>query len=176
LQDYYRKHPYVIPNNPPAPDPLVALGPPDLSVLTPADLNAINAPHREFLDKNISGLPNAGGGNWWGARFLATGTFATVGMWEHDGRGDDPPRIRKVVVKEINDPADNLLTEGLMMNRLWESLSDHIVRLLSPRLKLIIDPERASLGPEWRNVVRHLVMEYCPQVTLLSLLERREKL
>ena len=166
----------MTPNIPPAPDPLVDLGPADLSVLTPANLNDINAPHQDFLDKNFSGLAPAGGGNWKGTRFLAEGTFATLGMWEHDGQGDNPPRIRRVAVKEINEAEDNLLTEGLLMDRLGKSFSDHVVRLISPKLRIIGDPARAGLGPEWMNVVKHLVMEYCPQETLLSLLQRREKL
>lgn len=159
-------------NDPPAPAAFVAWVPGNLSAAVPEDLNALNAPHQPFLDQQIPKQPTTEGGTWKGVRFLAAGGSSLVGMWEHDGQGPNPPRNRRAAVKEMSSPFYNLRLEGMLMQRLGKGISPHIVRLVSQPVG--VNPARENLGAEWNRVVKRLIIEYCPQGSLWSLLNRRE--
>lgn len=143
------------------------------TAVLPEDINPLNANHQEFLNQQVPGLvSNPQGGTWKGVRFLGSGGFSRVGLWKHDGQGANPPKVRRVAVKELRDRVDHdLKMEGLIMEALGRNLPEHIVRLVKPPVACI--PADEGLGDEWKDVIRRLIMEYCPQGTLWDLLNRR---
>lgn len=174
IRDNYQVEDLVPPPRfkPPRPEftdlqPLLPPAPPP----TQEELNFLNSAPPDLEDATQTGI-SGGPGNWRGKKFLGSGNFGRVGLWEYTRKNLKDVPYRQVVVKESSEPIpiDDLSHEGTFLTQLMDTKSQHIAhRLNDPQ---VVDAQAENIDPAWNNKVRRLIMEYCPVGDLDVLTER----
>jgi hypothetical protein len=67
-------------------------------------------------------------------------------------------------------PNGHLASEGVMVETLWHSVSQHVINLVADPQH--IDAAAENLPHQWNGVVKQLIMDYCPLGDAYSLIER----
>ncbi|KAI9047476.1 hypothetical protein LZ554_008195 [Drepanopeziza brunnea f. sp. 'monogermtubi'] len=183
VRNEYRRDPFAAPPPnirqavpvvvPPAPRAII---PQAIVAPTPAEQNLYMVP--TLAPRGISG--NGTPTLWKGIKVLGAGGSGGVILWQWSQTSKKLPAYRgtplpvEIAVKTITDPDNDLSDEGGTMQYLTQLNSQHMLRLLTPPKALNNqDRRREGLDDTWKQLVRRLIMEYCPQGSLLTLLRRR---
>ncbi|KAF8851617.1 kinase-like protein [Acephala macrosclerotiorum] len=170
IREYHRLKPFIrtqIDADPDLPSTIVWTPGAPLPVGPPVYTNAQQA----FLDTIPANLP-ATNQYWRGTKYIEGGNNVRLGVWEYQppaGVEDRKKKFKKVVVKELLKPKEELTLESDNLTRLKYAMSPHILKTLCP-------PERYGLSaPEakWEYTVKRLFLEYCPHGDLFDFMEIR---
>ena len=179
IRDKYQVEDLVPPPRfkPPRPEftDLLPFAPAGVPAPTQEELNFLNSAPPDLEDATQTGI-SGGPGNWRGKKFLGSGNFGRVGLWEYTRKNPKDVPYRQVVVKESSEaiPSVDLWQEGTFLTQLRDTKSQHIAHSLND--PLVVDAQAENIDPAWNNKVRRLIMEYCPVGDLTDLIERFHRL
>ncbi|KAJ5037200.1 uncharacterized protein L3040_007380 [Drepanopeziza brunnea f. sp. 'multigermtubi'] len=183
VRDEYLRDPFAAPPPnirqaapiavPPAPGAII---PQAIVAPTPAERNLYMVPALAPRGISGTGTPKL----WKGTKILGTGASGSVILWQWSRESLRVPGYKgtllplDIAVKTITAVENDLTYEGGIMQNLTRLGSPHITRLLAPPKALNAqDRRREALDNTWHQKVRRLIMEYCPQGSILTLLRRR---
>jgi hypothetical protein len=121
----------------------------------------------DVAQTDITGGP----GNWRGTKYLGSGSFGMVGLWEYQGPNPKTTKRRYVVVKQSSTALPgSMKKEGEFLIQLRVVGSPHIANVLNT--PQTVNSQAENIDPAWDNQVRRLIMEYCSVGGLNGTLER----
>jgi hypothetical protein len=182
IKDNYQREDYQQPAvfQPQPPQPNAWPAPPPLKAIAP-----LSPIQKDFLASTIPDLEDAaqaklggGPGNWKATKYLGSGSFGMVALWEYEGPVNaQGQRHHRVVVKESthDEPSQGCMSDDYrIMKQLEQSGSPHINHVLANARW--IDAQPGDVDEAWDGYVKRLILEYCPLGDLKQLIIRFQRL
>ena len=139
-------------------------------VLTPQEQTFLASPIPDLEDAAQTDR-TGGPGNWRETKYLGSGTFGMVGLWEYQGPNPKTVTRHHIVVKQSSEALPgSMRKEAEFLTQLKAVGSPHIANVLNTPQQ--VDSQAENIDPAWDNQVRRLIMEYCSVGVLNSILER----